>query len=67
MDTFIVVAFLEKGFMVKEVGLSFEAAHDFREELLRTGQFTAVLVGARNAYFSAKDELTLLGAFREKG
>lgn len=59
MDNFIVVAFLEKGFVVKGVSLPFEAAHDLREELIRTGQFTAVLVGATGAYFSSKDERDL--------
>lgn len=67
MDDFIVVAFLKQGFVVKGVELPFEKAHDLREELVRTGQYTAVLVGATGAYFSSRDELTVLSAFREKG
>ena len=59
MDNFIVVAFLTKGFIIKGVELPFEKAHDLREELVRTGQFTAVLVGATGAYFSSKDERDL--------
>lgn len=59
MDNFIVVAFYGKGFAVKAVELPFQAAHDLREELVRTGQFTAVLVGAEGAYFSSKDERDL--------
>ena len=59
MDNFIVVAFLEKGFMVKGVELPFEAAHDLREELVGTGLYTAVLVGATGAYFSSGDERDL--------
>lgn len=59
MDNFIVVAFLKKGFIIKGVELPFEKAHDLREALVRTGQFTAVLVGTTGTYFSSIDELTL--------
>ena len=59
MDNFIVIAFMKQGFVVKAVGLSFEAAHDLREELVGTGLYTAVLVGATGAYFSSRDERDL--------
>ena len=59
MDNFIVVAFLKQGFIIKGVSLPFETAHDLREELVRAGQFTAVLVGAAGAYFSSRDERAL--------
>ena len=59
MDNFIVVAFLEKGFIIKGVSLPFETAHDLRAGLVRTGQYTAVLVGATGAYFSSRDERDL--------
>ena len=62
MDNFMVVAFFDKGFIVKATGLSFNAAHDLREELLQADAgavcplFGAVLVGAEGAYFSFKPE-----------
>ena len=52
MDNCIVVAFFEKGFMVKAINLGWEAAHDLREALASTGLYTSVLVGKMDSYFS---------------
>jgi len=60
MENYIVVAFFDEGFIVKATGLSFNAAHDLREELIQADagavcpMFDAVLVGAEGAYFSFK-------------
>ncbi len=49
----IVVCVLSKGIIIAAVGLSFDEAHDKREELQATGLYIAVSVGAVGSYFAA--------------
>lgn len=51
---YLVVAHLKRGIIVKAVGLSWDAAHDLRESLDRTGIYEAVSVGAVGTYFQER-------------
>ena len=51
MNQYMVVAHLKRGMIVKAVGLTWDAAHDLRDSLEKTGVYQAVSVGAVGAYF----------------
>lgn len=50
-NDWIVVAWTDQGFMVKAAGMSFQEAHDLREDLEWTGVYRQVSVGAIGSYF----------------
>ena len=55
MNKYVVVAHLKHGMIIKAVGLSWDAAHDLRDSLEKTGVYQAVSVGAVGAYFYQKE------------
>lgn len=55
MSDSVVIVFFERGFAVKAAGLDFSEAHDLREELVKTGLYTGVLVGALGSYCALQD------------
>jgi hypothetical protein len=50
---YVVVVSLPKGLIIKAVNLSWDDAHDFREQLERTGLYKWVSVGSVDTYFAA--------------
>ena len=50
-DNWIVVAWTAQGFIVKAAGMSFQDAHDLREDLEWSGVYRQVSVGAIGSYF----------------
>ncbi len=51
-STYIVIAMFEEGVMVKAVGVTWDEAHDIREQLTASGLYKRVLVGSVNSYFA---------------
>ena len=56
MNKYVVVAHLRHGVIVKAAGLSWDAAHDLRESLEKTGIYEAVSVGSIGTYFYHQKE-----------